>query len=242
MFENGLIRSGKKVIAFVLYHGLTVLDMVGPLEVLTKLKFTAPEYHYETVVVAEHNEPMETELPVKMMAEKTFQDVPNPFAVIVPGGGIPTIRAMGNQPILDYVISTARTAKVVGSVCTGALVLAAAGLLEGREATTHWAYSSLLEKLGAHYVRKRWVEDGKFITSAGVSAGIDMALHLAAKLTNEKTARQVQLNIEYDPQPPFGGIDWSGVERDNARPQVMQALRKELAHRPDILDKLGLGN
>lgn len=71
---------------------------------------------------------------------------------------------MGNQRILDYVISAARTAKVVGSVCTGALILAAAGLLEGREATTHWAYYSLLEKLGAHYVQKRWVEDGKFIT------------------------------------------------------------------------------
>jgi transcriptional regulator GlxA family with amidase domain len=92
---------------------------------------------------------------------------------------------------------------VVGSVCTGALILAAAGLLAGRQATTHWASHRLLERLGARYLPERWVEDGKFITSAGVSAGIDMALALTARLTDEPTARMVQLAIEYDPHPPF---------------------------------------
>jgi transcriptional regulator GlxA family with amidase domain len=109
---------------------------------------------------------------------------------------------------------------VVGSVCTGALVLAAAGLLEGRPATTHWAYHRLLERLGATYLPQRWLEDGKFITSAGVSAGIDMALALVARLTDEPTARRVQVAIEYDPHPPFGGIDWGQVNRDIYEPML----------------------
>ena len=96
----------------------------------------------------------------------------------------------------------------------------------------------MLERLGAHYQQKRWVEDGKFITSAGVSAGIDMALYLTAKLTDERTARLVQLGIEYDPQPPLGGIDWSSVDRDRRRPELMRTIKEELAHRPDLVHKL----
>jgi transcriptional regulator GlxA family with amidase domain len=123
----------------------------------------------------------------------------------------------------------------VTSVCTGALILGAAGLLEGRKATTHWAYYKLLERLGATYLPKRWVEDGKFITSAGVSAGIDMALFLAARLTNESAARLVQLGIEYDPHPPFGGIDWSGVDRDVLAPMLAQQVNEELPGSPRLL-------
>jgi transcriptional regulator GlxA family with amidase domain len=105
---------------------------------------------------------------------------------------------MGSEPIRNYVRSAAETAEVAGSVCTGTLILASVGLLEGRRATTHWAYHKVLEELGATYVRKRWVEDGKFISSAGVSAGIDMALALAARLTDEETARRVQRSVGYD--------------------------------------------
>jgi len=162
---------------------------------------------YRPVVVAERIEPMATDGPLKVIADRTFGDVPDPEVVIVPGGGAPTIKAMGNQVVGDYLRQAADTVPVVGSVCTGALVLAAAGLLEGRQATPHWAYHRLLERLGATYLPQRWVEDGKFITSAGVSAGIDMALALVARLTDEATARMVQVAIEYDPYPPFGGID-----------------------------------
>jgi transcriptional regulator GlxA family with amidase domain len=137
-------------------------------------------------------------------ADQTFGDVADPTVVIVPGGDAPTIKSMGNPAIGDYLRRAADPAPVVGSVCTGALILAAAGLLEGRTATTHWAYHRLLERLGATYLPQRWVEDGKFITSAGVSAGIDMALALVARLTDEATARMVQLAIEYDPHPPLG--------------------------------------
>jgi transcriptional regulator GlxA family with amidase domain len=100
---------------------------------------------------------------------------------------------------------------VVGSICSGALILAAVGLLEGRPATTHWAVSSMLERLGAHYQRKRWVEDGKFIMSAGVSAGIDMGLYLAARLTDEATAREAQLSLDYDPAPPLGKLNYDDM-------------------------------
>jgi transcriptional regulator GlxA family with amidase domain len=203
--------QNEKTIAFVLYPGLTLLDLVGPLQVLTALSEIAPEYR--TVVVAERLEPTDTDVPgeMKMLPNNTFEEVPHPFAFVVPGGVMPTMRAMSNEAIRHYVRSAAETAEVVASVCTGACVLASVGLLEGRRATTHWAYHKVLEQFGATYVRERWVEDGKFISSAGVSAGIDMALQLAARLTDEQTSREVQYRMGYDPEPPFGGIDYDRI-------------------------------
>jgi hypothetical protein len=126
----------------------------------------------------------------------------------------------------------------VTSVCTGALLLAAAGLLEDRKATTHWAYYRLLESLGATYVTDRWVEDGNVITSAGVSAGIDMALHLVSRLAGDETSKLVQLGIEYDPHPPFGGIAWDSVDRDILLPVVMQHVREQLSDVPELQARL----
>src|SRR5215218_11382074 len=201
----------QKTIAFVLYPGLTFFDLAGPLRVLAGVSDLAPEYR--TVVVAERLEPMDTDVPgeMKMFPSNTFEEVPRPFAFIVPGGVMPTIRAMGNETIRGYVSFAAETAEVVGSVCTGACILASVGLLEGRQATTHWAFYKVLEQFGAKYVRKRWVEDGKFICSAGVSAGIDMALQLAARLTDEQKSREVQYRLGYDPEPPFGDIDYEHI-------------------------------
>src|SRR2546428_317685 len=226
----------EKTIAFVVYPGLTPLDLIGPLEVFAATSFFAPHIHATTV--AERREPMPTDCPVELIPEHTFDEVPEPDAVVVPGGLAPSIRAMANDALRQYVASAGERAEMVTSVCTGALVLGAAGLLEGRRATTHWAYARLLEKLGAQYLPERWVEDGKFLTSAGVSAGIDMALHLAALLTDEATARMAQLAIEYDPRPPFGGIDWSGVNRDMWAPMVEHQLKEELADHPDLLARL----
>jgi transcriptional regulator GlxA family with amidase domain len=104
--------------------------------------------------------------------------------------------------------------------------------------TAHWSRHRLLERFGATYRPQRWVEDGKFITSAGVSAGIDPALVLVARLTDEPTARMVQLWIEYDPQAPFGGIDWRQPDRDMAEPTVTQWAQTQLAHQPGLLAKL----
>jgi len=199
-------EHNQKTIAFVLYPGLTVFDLAGPLQIFAGLSELVPEYR--AVVVGERVEPMNTDIRVNMIPTHTFEEVPNPSVLLVPGGDVPTLRAMGNEPIRNYVRSAAETAEVAGSICTGALILASVGLLEGRQATTHWAYYKVLEQFGATYVRKRWVEDGKFISSAGVSAGIDAALALAARLTDEETARRVQRSLGYDPHPPFGGIDY----------------------------------
>ena len=228
--------NGTKTVAFLLYPGLTPLDMIGPLQLLNGLGMADPSFR--VTVVGERVEAMDTDVPVKLIPEKTFDQVPDPYLLVVPGGGMGTLKAMSNQAIRDYVQAAAETAHAVASVCTGALILGAAGLLEGRKATTHWAYARFLERLGAHYLPQRWVEDGKFLCSAGVSAGIDMALYLGAKLTNEQLARQAQLFIEYDPQPPFGGIDWSKVDRDMMVPMLTQNVRDALADNPDLLARL----
>src|ERR671921_1714558 len=221
-------EQSEKTIAFVLYPGLTVLDLTGPLQVLTALSAIAPEH--KTVVVGERLEPTDTDIPgeMKVIPNNTFEEVPHPFAFIVPGGVTPTLRAMRNEAIRNYVRSAAETAEVVSSVCTGALILGSVGLLEGREATTHWAFYKVLEQLGAKYVRKRWVEDGKFICSAGVSAGIDMALQLAARLTDEETTRRVQRSVGYDPHPPFGGIDYDHLDAVSAAAQAGLSLAAPL--------------
>jgi transcriptional regulator GlxA family with amidase domain len=209
--------AGEKLIAFVIYPGLTILDLVGPLQVLTALERFAPQYR--TVVVAASRGPVSTDIGVPMVPDRTFDEVPNPAIVLVPGGALPTIRAMNDPVIRDYVRNAAASADLVTSVCTGSLILGAVGLLEGRDATTNWFYSGILEKLGAKYHVRRWVEEGNLIMSAGVSAGIDMALYLAARLTDEATARKVQLAIDYDPQPPYGGIDYAAI------PAVPRAMR-----------------
>jgi transcriptional regulator GlxA family with amidase domain len=202
-------RQGERTIAVVLYPGLTALDLVGPLQVLAMLERFAPRY--QAAVVGERVEAMETDLPVRLIPDRTFADVPHPYAIVVPGGRLGTIRALSDPAIRGYVRTAAASAEIVASVCTGSLILGAVGLLEGRPATTNWFFSGVLERFGATYQRLRWVEDGRFITSAGVSAGIDGALYLVSQLTDAATARRVQRALDYDPRPPFGRIDWARV-------------------------------
>jgi transcriptional regulator GlxA family with amidase domain len=195
-----------QTIAFVVYPGMTPLDLVGPLQVLAALP------GHRVVTVAERPGPVDTDVPLRVEATHTFADVPEPWAVIVPGGDVPTLAAMTDQTLLGYLRRAAAGAEIVGSVCTGSLLLGAAGLLAGRKATSHWMFRKLLKAFGADPVAERWVEDGPFLTAAGVSAGIDMALHLADRLTGAETAKAIQLGIEYDPRPPLGGIDWGSVD------------------------------
>ena len=229
----------KQYIAFVVYPGLTLLDLVGPLQTLRILG--APYY---AISVGERLAPVPTDTGLSITPEATFAEIEQPFAIVVPGGGLGTIQAMADPAVQGYLRQAAETATFVTSVCTGALVLAAAGLLEGRDATTHWAYAHYLNNLGSHYRRERWVEDGKFITAAGVSAGIDMALHLAAKLTNQDRAQRMQADIEYDPQPPFGRLDWSKADVNTYSPRLDDADERRayftpvLQTRPDVLAKM----
>ena len=206
-----------RTIALVMYPGLTLLDLVGPLQVLAELERFAPQYR--TVVVGATTEPMATDVGAQMVPDRTFAELPHPYAVIVPGGRGATIKAMSDRVMREYLRTAAASAEIVGSVCTGSLILGGLGMLEGRPATTNWFFSGVLSPLGARYERKRWMEDGNVIMSAGVSAGIDMALFLVARVTDAQTARKVQLAMEYDPQPPFGRIDWADV------PPLPRAMR-----------------
>jgi transcriptional regulator GlxA family with amidase domain len=236
------VSNDTKTIAFVLYPGLTPLDLVGPLQVMSGLEvveaaFGMPRRHH-VVVVAETLDSVPTDTPVRVAATTTLDEVPEPDIVMVPGGGAPTLRQLANPVLLDYLRNADRTAEMVTSVCTGSLLLAGAGLLQGRPATTHWAYHRFLDRLGATYVPQRWVEDGRYLTGAGVSAGIDTALRLAALLTNDNVAGMIQLAIEYDPQPPHGGIDWTHVDRDSFRPRVEGFAHQALDDHPELLARL----
>ena len=238
---EGQPAPAARPIALLLFPEMTLLDLVGPLQVLKNLP---PPY--QTLVVGERLEPMPTDTGLAVAPQRTFADLPRPYAVIVPGGP-GSVASMANAAVQDYLRAAAPTAEIVGSVCTGGLVLAATGLLEGRRATTHWAYAAELGKLGARYVRERFVEDGKFITSAGVSAGIDMALALAARLTDRATAERIQLGIEYDPRSPLGAIDWSRVgdadlarQRQGGTGRRLQEAPRLLGARPDLLRRLGI--
>jgi transcriptional regulator GlxA family with amidase domain len=241
-----MARDERKVntIAFVTYPGLTLLDLVGPLSAFYGLDWpqVRPEARWQTVSVGERVAVIDTDTPMRLIPEKTFDDVPHPFGIIVPGGGEAALEAMANDAIVDYVRTAAETAEVVGSVSTGAFILAAAGLLDGRQATTHPAFGELLKKLGANYVRRNWVEDGRFISAAGVSGGIDMALYLLARLKNKPIAKRTQTVIEYDPDPPFGGIEQNGGADGNGLATTVvehwAELERALADRPHLHQKL----
>jgi transcriptional regulator GlxA family with amidase domain len=227
-----------KEIAFLVYPEITLLDLVGPLQPIKMLEATGA---YRVVTVGERIEPVATDTGLSVVPERTYAEVPNPFALIVPGGRIGPIKAMLDDALMNYVRSASEAATIVGSVCTGSLILAAAGLLEGRRATTHWMFHEMLAKLGATPVQERWVEDGRFITSAGVSAGIDMALALAARLTDETTARTIQLFLEYDPEPPFGHIDRASVNHalvDGMAASTARETREILAAKPELVARL----
>jgi transcriptional regulator GlxA family with amidase domain len=227
-----------KTIAIVTYPGVALLDLVVTQTVLDRLALSS---RYRAVSVGERTEPMDSNTPMAVIPEKRFEEVPDPFAIIVPGGGISSLEAMGNERLLNYLRFAEHGAELVSSVSTGAFVLAAAGLLEGRQATTHPSYAELLKKLGVNYVQSYSVEDGKFLTTAGVSGGIDTTLQLVAKLTSEGTAKRIQAIIEYDPQPPFGGIDWGEANGDGLAQTLDEHradLERALANRPDLYQKL----
>jgi transcriptional regulator GlxA family with amidase domain len=154
-----------KTIAVVTYPGLALLDLVVTQTVLDR------GTSYRTITVGERTEPMDSNTPMTLIPERRFEEVPDPFAIIVPGGGMASLQAMGNERLLNYLRFAEHGAELVSSVSAGAFVLAAAGLLEGRKATTHPAYAELLKKLGVDYVQSYSVEDGKFLTMEGVSGG-----------------------------------------------------------------------
>lgn len=197
-------------IAIPLFDRLTALDAVGPYEVLQRLPDAT------VVFVADDNREYRTDNGfLGLNADAVYDEVPKPDVVVVPGG-IGTRAFTDGGTIVDWVRSVHPTTRYTTSVCTGALVLAAAGLLDGLAATTHWANYDQLRELGAEPTGERVVEhlDERIITAAGVSSGIDMALRLSELLVDDVAARAMQLMIEYDPQPPFdaGSVDKASDE------------------------------
>ncbi|MER5429861.1 DJ-1/PfpI family protein [Streptomyces sp. NPDC002588] len=184
-------------IAFVVYDRFTALDVVGPYEILSR----APDA--EAVFVARERGPVRTESGfLALTADRALSEVPAPDVVVVSGG--PGQSAlMADEPLLDWLRTADATSTWTTSVCSGSLLLAAAGLLEGRRATSHWLALEQLGALGAEPTGERVVFDGKYVTAAGVSSGIDMGLALLGRIAGDDHARSVQLGTEYDPQPPY---------------------------------------
>jgi transcriptional regulator GlxA family with amidase domain len=183
--------------SILIFDGITALDAVGPYEVLSR----PPGWEVEFVAKA-RGEVRTDSGALGLSADRALDEVERADVLLVPGG-------KGNRPLLEdeevlgWVRRLDEQSTWTTSVCTGSLVLGAAGLLDGRRATGHWLHLEKLRDYGAEPVRERWVEDGKLLTAAGVSAGIDMALHLVGLEAGPEAAQAVQLGIEYDPQPPF---------------------------------------
>jgi cyclohexyl-isocyanide hydratase len=200
-------------IGMLIFPRLTQLDMTGPYEVLARLPDTTVE------LIARTREPVTSDRGMKIVPTTTYADCPPLDVVMVPGGAGQQ-DLMDDEAALSFLRKTAAGAQFVTSVCTGSLVLAAAGLLRGKRATCHWSAIDHLALLGAIPVRERVVVDGNVVTGAGVASGIDFALKLAAILDGEKVAREIQLQIEYDPDPPFD----SGSPK-TAAPEMVAALK-----------------
>ena len=183
-------------IAIPLYDRFTALDAVGPYEVLWRLPGARVRW------IGAEARPYSTDRGLQLIAEATFDDVPAPDVVVVPGG-TGTRDALRDERLVAWIRAADATSTWTTSVCTGALLLGAAGILDGLRATTHWAYMDDLAVYGAEATSDRVVREGKVITSAGVSSGIDMALTLAAQIAGDDVAQAIQLRIEYDPMPPF---------------------------------------
>jgi putative intracellular protease/amidase len=184
-------------IACMLFDGITALDIVGPYEVLQRLPDADVKF-----VARRPGEVRTDNRFLALVADHGFDDVTSPDVVVVPGG-FATRDLEQDAPTLDWIRAVDAASTWTTSVCTGSVLLAAAGLLEGKEATTHWASMTRLAMYGAIPTGRRVVEQGKYVTAAGVSSGIDMALTLSARIAGDDFAQCVQLGIEYDPQPPF---------------------------------------
>lgn len=196
-------------VAMLVYPRMVALDLIGPMTVFKIMRFNVQ-------LVWKGQGPVTTDVGIHLMATQSFDECPMDLDVLfVPGGILGTIDCMNDAGVCAFLADRGSRAKWVTSVCTGGLILAAAGLLKGYDATAHWAVADLLSLMGAKHVDKRVVCDRNRMTGGGVTAGIDFALALAARMQGEEAARRVQLIIEYAPEPPFanGTPRQAGAER-----------------------------
>lgn len=207
-------------VAIPLYDRFTALDAVGPYEVVQRIPGAEITWlaHAPGLVGTDTGQ-------LRLHADAAFEELPDPDILIVPGG-TGTDDFLEDERLVGWIRKAHETSQWTTSVCTGSLLLGAAGVLDGLEATSHWLDIGSLERYGASPTGRRVVEQGKVITGAGVSSGIDMALVLAAKIGGPELAQAIQLGIEYDPQPPF---DSGSVEK--AAPEIVELVRGVAAAR-----------
>lgn len=203
-------------IVFLFYEDMTTLDIIGPHEVLARLPGVTIKR------VAKQSGPVKAGYGLELRAEYSFEDVSRADVLVVPGGGKAASLREDNET-LAWIRAIHATTTWTTSVCTGSLILGASGILSGIRATSHWAVMDRLSEWGAIPTQARRVVDGKIITAAGVSAGIDMALFLADKLAGRREAETIQLGIEYDPDPPF-----NAGSPAKAAPDIVNTLRTHL--------------
>jgi len=205
-------------VAIPLYDGMTALDAIGPYDVLGRLPGATVVFTGEWTGTVRNDLGNEV-----LTVEKVFAEVSSPDIVLVPGGTDVLSHVDDDAEILSWLRTVDATTTWTTSVCTGALILAKAGLLTGRRATTHWASTDTLARLGAVPVAERVVTDGKYVTGAGVSAGLDLALTLVGIIAGDQVAEAIQLGIEYDPEPPYqaGSVD-------KAAPELVALVREFL--------------
>jgi cyclohexyl-isocyanide hydratase len=197
-------------VGFVIFPNFTQLDFTGPFEVLSRLA-TPPAIsvpskfaHARTHIVAKTMQPVPSDRGLAIVPTCTFEQCPLLDLICVSGGG-GVVDALADAETVDFIRRHGRRAEYVTSVCTGAFLLGAAGLLQGRRAATHWAFADLLPIVGASHEKRRVVRDGNIFTSGGVTSGIDFAFSIVAELAGLEVAQAIQLAIEYDPSPPFEG-------------------------------------
>ena len=220
-------------VGMLLFDGLTQLDLTGPYEVLARMPGT------RVILVAPTHAPVRSEWGLTITPDATLASAPPLDVVCVPGGwGVDAY--LTNDELLDFLRARSESARFTISICSGALLLGAAGLLRGYRATTHWLSLDLLPLLGATAVHERVVRDRDRITSAGVTAGIDMSLTLAAEMFGATVAQSIQLAIEYDPSPPFdsGSPD---TAPESVRAAVSLASAPSLARRRSIIERITRG-
>jgi len=200
-------------IGFVLFPDLTQLDFTGPLQVLARLPQST------THIVAKSTAPVPSDCGLSLVPTHTFANCPPLDLICVPGGNMGVVQALGDRDTVDFVRQKAEAAKYVTSVCTGAFILGVAGLLQGKRATTHWAFTDLLPLVGATHEKARVVKDGNVITAGGVTSGIDFGLSMVAEIAGAAVAQTIQLSMEYDPSPPF-----TSGHPDRAPPAIKTTL------------------
>ncbi|RIV31661.1 DJ-1/PfpI family protein [Flagellimonas lutimaris] len=213
-----------KIVIYI-YHGLTMLDAIGPYEVLRNIP------NAEVLFVAEKKGDIIADSKfVHLNARFEIEEINEADILVIPGSTITFMREIKNVSVMNWIRKINKTTKWTTSVCSGSIILAATGLLNGLEATSHWKPMGLLKKFGAIPKSERFVDQGKYLTAAGVSAGIDMALYLSNKIVGETKTKAIQLFIEYDPSPIYNSGNYSRAEKEvieNAEMILLEEAKKE---------------